>query len=119
MIPGEEIIKALLNTSGDVSRVTIRGHTWVRHDTGSPEAALAEAQGKVAELTTEVDCLRALLQEAGRAMSWIDESAHREQPKRDFDDPESDYKQVMAFYACAALIRPVLAQIKAETGEMQ
>jgi len=63
MTPGEKTIEALLGARSDLVRVQLPdGAVWIRHDAGSPETALAEARGRVAELTTEVDSLRALLE---------------------------------------------------------
>ena len=57
---GRTIIEGLQDAvRGNVTRVTIDGQVWVRHDVGSPEHALASARAKIAELTTRVDALDA------------------------------------------------------------
>lgn len=50
------IIGALRDANaGGLTRVHIEGQTWVRHDGGSPEDALAKARLKIGELTAKVD----------------------------------------------------------------
>jgi hypothetical protein len=45
--------------AGRITRVTIDGVTWVRQDEDSPEAALAAARDKIADLTQQLDIARA------------------------------------------------------------
>ena len=67
---GKKIIDGLRDAvRGNMSRVLIDGQTWVRCDAGSPEDLLVAARQKIAELTTEIDVLRAKLddiEERGR-----------------------------------------------------
>lgn len=56
------VCEALRNAAkSDLTRVSIAGQTWVRHDAGSPEDLLMQAREAIADLHQRLDIYRAMI----------------------------------------------------------